>query len=310
MTESGGWPLVCPECRGALERWRGGGAGCRECALEFPLVDGIWRFLPPRRLQVYSDFLRDYTSIRRAEGRGSEDPEHYLKLPACQPGHPISGQWKIRRRTFDCLRWSVLPRMGEGLRILDLGAGVGWLSHCLFALGHHPCSIELSVDDMDGLGAARHYRPKWPLCQAEFDHLPLPARSADVAIYNASLHYSLDYVTSLREALRVLRPGGWIVVLETPIYHREESGLAMVSERRTAFERRYGTRSEGLASQEFMTWKQLDGLGKELALRWRKVYPWYGWKWFLRPWRARLTGAREPARFTILQARKTRSSSV
>ncbi len=304
MTESETWPLVCPQCLGALSALGPELKRCPRCELDFHRSESIWRFLPTRRQQVYSRFLAEYATIRKAEGRGSDNPDYYLGLPDCDPRHPIAWQWDIRRRTFECLRRTVLPRIGEGLRVLDLGAGVGWLSHRLNRLGHLPCSVELSVDERDGLGAARHFKPSWPLLQAEFDHLPLPDGVADVALYNASLHYSVDYEATLGEALRVLRAGGWIIVLETPIYRRGESGLQMAEERHKQFEKLYGIRSDALPSREYLTWTQLDELGRRLNLDWKKAHPWYGWEWAMRPWKARLRGAREPSRFVILVARK------
>lgn len=285
--------LACPVCRTPLA-----GPRCPGCHRDWPQLDGIWRFLPPERAAVFEPFLRDYTRIRHAEGRGSEDPEHYRRLPDCDPDHPIAWQWQMRRRTWDSFRRRVLPRLGP--KILDLGAGVGWLSHRLAGLGYQPCAVDVSVDDRDGLGAARHYNPNWPRLQAELDRLPLADGQADAAVFNASLHYSSDYATTLREALRVLRPGGSLVILESPIYRKEESGRRMVAERHADFERRFGTRSDALPSIEYLTWDWLDDLAGELGLRWERFPTWYGWRWALRPWVARLKRKREPSRFVIL----------
>lgn len=287
------WVLACPVCRTTLDA-----GACSGCGRRWEQVDGIWRFLSPEREAVFAPFLRDYTRIRRAEGRGSDDPEHYLRLPDCDPSHPIAWQWRMRRQTWETFRSRVLPRLGP--KILDLGAGVGWLSHRLADLGRQPCAIDVSVDDRDGLAAARHYASGWPRLQAELDRLPLAGGQADAVIYNASLHYSADYATTLREALRVLRPGGSVVILESPIYRREESGRRMVAERHADFERRFGTRSDALPSIEYLTWERLDALAHELGLSWRKVHTWYGWRWALRPWVARFKRKREPSRFVIL----------
>jgi SAM-dependent methyltransferase len=279
---------------------------CAACGSSYGCADGIWRLLPPARLEAFSPFLNEYTRIRLAEGRGSDDPRYYQRLPECDPGHAIAWQWNIRRQTFATLCRRILPELGGNLRIVDLGAGVGWLSARLAELGHHPCAIELSVDDYDGLGAARHYRPQWPRMQAEFDRIPLADASADIVLFNAALHYSTDYRTTLAEALRVLRPGGAIVVLETPIYRREESGRQMAAERHAMFEKRFGTRSETMPSIEFLTWGMLDELGRDLKLTWKVFHTWYGWKWAMRPWIARWKGKREPSRFAILMARRAR----
>jgi SAM-dependent methyltransferase len=296
------WPasqsLICPQCRGPLRR-QADSFVCDACVELYPRQNEVWQFLPRARKQVIDPFLRDYTKIRLAEGRGSEDPSFYRNLPACPSEHPTAWQWQIRRNTYR----SLLRILGPRLRVLDLGAGTGWLSNRLAQLGHQPCAIDLSCDALDGLSAARHYQAAWPRVQAEFDCLPIPNESADMAIFNASLHYSTDYRRTLSEALRVLRPNGTLVILETPIYKKEASGQQMVAERHARFQKEYGTRSDSIPSQEFLTWDRLDALGRDLGIRWHTIHPWYGVRWALRPWKARLRGGREPSRFVILHAR-------
>jgi len=303
------WPLACPSCRqdlGPLSAHRGRGeVRCPSCGLVAPCVEGIWRFLPPAAVARFAPFLADYTHIRHAEQRGSDDPAYYLGLPDCPPDHPIAAQWALRRRTFATFTRRVLPRLGRSLRVVDLGAGVGWLSHRLAQLDHHPMAVDLTTDDRDGLGAARHYRPAWPRVQADFDRLPLAAGAADLVIFNASLHYSTDYEVTLAEALRVLTTRGTVAILESPIYRRPESGRRMVEERRADFARRYGTRSEALPSRDYLTWEEVEDLGRRLGIRFQAVTPWYGWRWALRPWIARLRRHREPSRFAILLAKKS-----
>jgi SAM-dependent methyltransferase len=258
--------------------------------------------LREERVGVIDAFLADYTKIRLAEGRGSDDPSFYRDLPECPPDHATAWQWSIRRQTFRCLRSRVLPMLGLQRRVLDLGAGTGWLSNRLALLEHRPCAVDLSCDDHDGLGAARHFRTVFPRVQAEFDALPFPDGAADVVIFNASLHYSTDYSKTLSEALRSLAPGGALVILETPIYRRRETGQRMVEERHEMFRKRYGTRSDSMPSREYLTWSQIAALGRELNLDWKVIWPWYGWRWAMRPWVARVKRKREPSRFPILLA--------
>jgi SAM-dependent methyltransferase len=260
--------------------------------------------LRPERVAPIENFLADYTKIRLAEGRGSADAAFYRNLPDCPGDHPMAWQWSIRRRTFSCFRDRVLPSMGARLRILDLGAGTGWLSNRLAHLGHEPCAVDLSCNDQDGLEAARHFGSDWPSVRAEFDRLPFLDASVDVVVFNASLHYSADYLTTLREALRVLAPAGFLVVLETPVYKLESSGRRMVEERHAAFLKRYGTRSDSVPSNEFLTWSRVAEIGRQLDLKWKIVRPWYGIQWALRPWIARVKKKREPSQFPILIARR------
>jgi ubiquinone/menaquinone biosynthesis C-methylase UbiE len=296
-------PLYCPACRAALDM-EDESARCQQCARCFKKKQGVWRLLHPGRSARIEEFLADYTRVRLAEGRGSDDPAFYRQLPRCPDNHPIAWQWSIKRRTFQCLRTRVLPSDGASLLVLDVGAGTGWLSHQLALLGHRPCALDVSVDDQDGLQAARHFEPSWPRIQAEFDFLPLADASMDLIIFNASLHYSTDYVVSLRESLRVLRPGGRVVILETPVYRHEASGRQMVAVRRAQFLQRFGTRSDSMASEEYLTWARVEMLSSALALNTVTRWPRYGVRWALRPWLARLRRAREPSRFPILIARR------
>jgi SAM-dependent methyltransferase len=301
--------LACPLCRGALETTEET-AHCRACRHTFRKQNGVWQLLRPERIAPVESFLTDYTKIRLAEGRGSADAAFYRNLPDCPDDHPMAWQWSIRRRTFSCFRNRVLPSMGARLRILDLGAGTGWLSNRLAQLGHEPCAVDLSCNDQDGLEAARHFGSAWPCVRAEFDRLPFLDASVDAVVFNASLHYSADYLTTLREALRVLAPAGFLVVLETPVYKLEASGRRMVEERHAVFHKRYGTRSDSMPSIEFLTWPRVAEIGRQLHLQWKVVRPWYGIQWALRPWIARVKMKREPSQFPILIARRHRRDAI
>jgi SAM-dependent methyltransferase/uncharacterized protein YbaR (Trm112 family) len=334
------WHFACPACRALLEPGDDGELRCPADGRAYRCEDGIWRLLLPERAAYFALFLRDYTAIRTAEGYGYASAEHYRRLPEVAPDDPLAWQWRMRARSFAELQRRVLAPMttidqgprtkdqgprnkrlfglfalwsfrhlvfgpSSGLRVLDLGAGVSWLCNRLAALGHSPCAVDLNDDPRDGLGAWRQYEYSWPRLQAEFDRLPLADAAADVVIYNAALPYSADYRATLAEGLRVLRPGGRLVVMDSPIYRRDASGRQMVAERQAAFQRAHGTRSDAVPSVGYLTWAMLRELGSDLGLRWRAYRPWYGWRWALRPWRARLLRQREPSRFALLVAERS-----
>lgn len=290
--------LACPRCRarlGNLEPIRCGG-----CGELYPVFEGIHRFLPADRAAFFDAFIRDYTTVRLAEGRGTADVDALQRLPEPTPGSPLEWQWNIRRRTWATVRDRVLPSLGRELTIVDVGAGVGWLSNRLHDLGHAPHAVDLTIDGDDGLGAARHFAPPWRRYQAEMDALPFADSQVDVVVFNASLHYSTDYMRTLGEALRVLRPGGSIVVMDSPIYRDDVSGRQMAAERHADFERRFGTRSDSVASIEYLTRAMLAAIEGQLGLRWKHHRTWYGLRWAMRPWKARLRRRREPSRFVVL----------
>lgn len=278
------WRFTCPVCRTALTIGSHG-TRCAHCDRVYAHTAGIWRLLPDERLARYERFLREYRTVREDQGWGRPDASYYLALPHVAPGDPQRDVWRRRGESCRLLFTKVIGPMAarrkRPLRVLDLGAGNCWLAHQLAQRGHPVAAIDLSVDPLDGLGAHAWYRPAleragrapFTPIQAEFDCLPLAGQEADVALFNASLHYSTDCAVTLREALRVLTPEGRIVIMDTPVYRHAGSGAQMVREREMAFERRYGFRSDSIPAEHFLTTDRLAGLARDLALRWQTYAP-------------------------------------
>jgi len=249
-------------------------------------------------------FLEDYRAIRSAEGRGSEESAYYRALPFQDLSGRNSAQWAIRAQSYRYFERNILSQIERKTRravdVLDLGAGNCWMSYRLSLRTHRPVALDIFTDGMDGLAAARHYGHSFPLVEAEFDHLPFRSSSFDLAIFNASIHYSTDYRRTLHELRRCLRPTGHFVIIDSPIYRLPEHGEKMRTERHDEFQKRYGFRSDAMPSLEYFDEQTIAGLGQELNIEWSVHRPWYGWKWWWRPWKARLLGRRPPSRFWIL----------
>jgi SAM-dependent methyltransferase len=272
-----------------------------------PETNGILRALTAESRKHFERFVRDYEVVRAKEGWGSQTPDYYLALPFKDLSNKHAWIWRIRAQTLLYMQKHVLPKIGgphsSACRILDIGAGNGWLSYRLAERGYHPVAVDLLDNDVDGLGAARHYLAhsphSFPRFQADMDHLPFSSGQFDVAIFNASFHYSSDYERTLREVLRCLRRPGIVVVADSPFYWREESGKQMLEERRVLFERQFGVRSDDHDSRDYLTQGILNQLAHRLAIQWNVGKPWYGLRWALRPVKARLLRRREPSKFYL-----------
>ncbi|NIR48592.1 class I SAM-dependent methyltransferase [candidate division KSB1 bacterium] len=302
---------ACPSCRDALENIGKEAFRCPPEGHRFEKIDGIWRFLLPDRKQKYANFIKEYERIRKAEGRGSDDPTYYQELPFKDLSGRFVEDWRIRTATYLRFVGEVIhplhKSLGRPVRILDVGAGNGWLSNRLTQLGHLVIGLDLVTNDFDGLRACKHYLDPFELVQAEFDHTPFPNELFDLMVFNASFHYSEGYETTLSEALRVLKKAGHLVILETPVYKDARSGEQMVKEREEAFTKTYGFPSNSLRSENYLTYERLDELARTADLRWHMVKPNYGWKWRLKPIVAKLRRRREPAQFLILVGKRKSS---
>lgn len=302
--ENSQFPRIrCPRCKARLRS-----LNCSFCGLEMRVVRGIVHALPPDRVSHFARFIADYEHVRKAEGRGSASDDFYLNLPFQNISGP-DRQWNVRARTFRFLMRGIFSQDGFSAgKVLDLGAGNCWFSYRLALAGFRPVAVDLITNDYDGLGAASHFERHLPSLfqrfQAELACLPFEDDQFDVAIFNASFHYAEDSLRAFGEALRCVKPGGLIVIADTPWYSKDESGRAMVAERRAAFLQRYGTASDSMQSLEYLTDQRLDAIAEKLSIEWRILSPRYGWSWRMRPLIAKFLGRREPSRFRVYVAKK------
>ncbi|MBV9546406.1 MAG: methyltransferase domain-containing protein [Chloroflexi bacterium] len=231
----------------------------------------------PERDGALGRFAREYRTVRKAEGWGSADGAYYRALPYHDLTHRFERIWRIRTRSFETFVDRILrpleDRFSRPLMILDLGAGNGWLSYRLAQRGHLVTAIDLTLDPLDGLGAIRHYDARFLPVQAEFDHLPIRDSVADLAIFNASLHYSPNYVDSIGEALRATRPEATLAVLDSPFYGQAASGQRMVRDRQHRFLAAYGFTSDSLQAEHFLTRTRLDEIAQAHGIHWRILPP-------------------------------------
>jgi SAM-dependent methyltransferase len=260
--------------------------------------------LDPSRARAFHAFVERYEFVREAEGRRLQDPKVLKALPYLGGSGARRREWAIRAKSFRTLIRDVVAPFERAarrsLRVLDLGSGVGWLAYRLARRGHDVAAVDLLVNDFDGLGVHRHYDGAFLSVEAEFDRLPFGDAAFDVVVYNASFHYASDYAATLEESLRVLSPGGRIVVMDTPLYREASSGEAMVREREESFAARYGIEKHAVWTEGFLTYDRLEALGRSFSIRWELVEPWYGLRWWIKPWWAGLRGSREPARFKLM----------
>ena len=103
----------------------------------------------------------------------------------------------------------IAPKVG--MKILDLAAGTGSSSEPLAAAG----ADVIPADFSDGmLAAGRKARPHLPFTKADALNLPFGQELFDVVTISFGLRNTVDMDKALREALRVAKVGGRLVIVE------------------------------------------------------------------------------------------------
>jgi SAM-dependent methyltransferase len=93
---------------------------------------------------------------------------------------------------------------GEGT-CLEIGCGTGVHAVTVRDLGRTPVGLDLSA------GMLRHAKDRLPIARADAEHLPIRSGSVG-AVIAVMVHTDMPgYPAVLREAARVLRPGGVVV---------------------------------------------------------------------------------------------------
>jgi SAM-dependent methyltransferase len=267
-------------------------------------TDGIFRFLTPARASAALPFLRQYRDVRARDGHGRQAPEYYRALPVVRRDDPCAAEWRIRRESYELFQEHALPAIWEGpIRIVDLGAGSGWLSHRLASFGHQVVAVDFLDDEDGGLAACRHYPVPLVAVQADMDALPFAAGQFDLAVCNASLHYSSDPVRTLAEAKRLLTAAGTLVVMDSPMFSSEAAGQAMLDAQRTSWSTSHGAVPVIQPGVGFLTFALLDTAAQTLGMRGRFVPSRGPMSWRVRREIGRARLQRQPASFGVWIAR-------
>lgn len=102
-----------------------------------------------------------------------------------------------------------------GARVADVGCGTGSLARVMVRAGAEVIGIEPGPTQLAKALAAERAGGETYVC-ARGEQLPLPDGCLDALVYFNALHHVPVEVqgAALEEALRVLRPGGWLYIQE------------------------------------------------------------------------------------------------
>ncbi len=151
--------------------------------------------------EYYSNPAQRRSSMRALFNRSAQHYDKVNKIFSLG-----SGAWY---RRFSLRRAGVRP----GALVVDIAVGTGLLAREALALNGDPALV-IGVDLSEAMLQIAQRNLAIPLIQAAAEALPLAPDIADFVTMGFALRHVADLKAMFHEAMRVLRPGGAIILLE------------------------------------------------------------------------------------------------
>jgi SAM-dependent methyltransferase len=146
--------------------------------------------------------------------------------------------------------------LAPGRRALELGCGTGVFLERVARSGAALHGLDLSEDLLARARARLAALPNVTLDRGNAEALPYPDRHFD-AVYGSSVLHHLDLDAALREAHRVLRPGGRVVFAEPNILNPQ----VLLMFRFPPLKQRFGVSPDEMAFSRFRARRALERAG-------------------------------------------------
>ncbi|MDX2052336.1 MAG: metalloregulator ArsR/SmtB family transcription factor [Polyangiaceae bacterium] len=205
---------------------------CDEGWLE-PRKDGRNRYYRMRRSQLGSPARKFWKLVREQFDEDASSHEDDARLERVMQERQTqsqaffassAGRWdKLRSELFgEHVALTAIGALLQDQVVADLGCGTGQLLELIAPFCEHAFGVDQSAAMIKSARQRLKSLSKVTLLRTSLEELPLEEASLDTALMVLVLHHLPQPTQTLAEALRALRPGGRLIVLDMQAHERED----------------------------------------------------------------------------------------
>ena len=195
--------VQCPRCHSPEVEFAQDSAKCSQCELEMPIEEGVPVLVADREL------INSHIEEARALGKGAWYEESQFDVWTGPYRHHLKKRRDYLDRLFEQERQSRDSGF-EGLKALDMGCGDGgnlkWLS------GYFKDLYCSDYNLVRLLRAQKIAKGSAHLFMGDATNYPVRDGSFDYVFFNHVLEHIPDDLQALKEAHRILKPGGKVIL--------------------------------------------------------------------------------------------------
>lgn len=175
--------------------------------------------------------------LAREEGDEKGDRARLIDLLRQREDHQALNEKLLEPGQSWFLWTSALSYLLPALEVADFGCGTGLLSVAIARWAKNVVAVDQNRASLEKAKqrAAREGRKNISFIKQDLHRLSLPDGSRDLVVISQSLHHVREPKAVLREALRLLKPGGKVIVLEL-MPHEERWVLERLGHRHLGFD--------------------------------------------------------------------------
>ncbi|RMF59132.1 MAG: class I SAM-dependent methyltransferase [Calditrichaeota bacterium] len=137
----------------------------------------------------------------------------------------VAGQWDQMSKEFfsDAVREKAFEVAGieKGKVAADLGAGTGFITEGLISAGLQVIAVDQSEQMLEVMKQKFSGVEGIDYRMGDAEALPLDDQSVDYVFANMYLHHVEEPITAIREMVRILKPGGKVVITDLDEHNHE-----------------------------------------------------------------------------------------